>query len=1708
MTTGVYSAGIAFMQVVPAFRGVEEAMRDELRKIGVRLDSELEAGARGGLGRAGRAAGPAGRQAAREYTGAFNQDVEKHLSKALVSIPNKVGDKITSDWHRTMQALRSDIVDLTKEKVGFTIDEGTFVQSLENMRDRMRQLETFAPGAADFFDANRARQQLDQAMDVVTQARRRGAEAGSAFSGAFDTQFSQTVGKSITALRQIEVGADTTEAEQQLAQLRVDLEQLNGKRIGIDISSAEAMAELRRIEAELRALDSDDVDVRIRVDARTAASGIREFRDRTDEASDSLSNMERVASLTMSRLEIIIALGASFGSVFVPGIAAAAGALGFLGTSSSAAVSGVGVLALGLSGLGTAVQALDQYQQQQAKSQGSINQANRRLSGSTDAVRQSELALSNTRKQVAFSEAEAEQRVKDAAEGVARARHEAGVAARESARQVADAQRDLTRSELDAKEARAALNQVIKEAIQNERELTTALDRNQVDQQKAVTAQMRALDQLHALQANPRASEVELRTAKDNVDEQTVRLEELRDKRKELVTEQSRNAKLGVEADAKVAAARKRLDDAEQKADDNRVRLQRAKQDAAEREYDATNKITDARTRQDQAERERDRQRIQGQFQIATSLAAVTAAERANEQASEKMGLAGGAALDSVNTAMAQLSPTQQRFARFLFGLKDDLREVRAAAADPMLPGFQQAIEELLPLLPGVSRFIGAIGAQLGSMAVQAARALQGPVWRRFFDYIDRTAVPTMQIWFDIVSNVADGLLSLYLALTPFDGQIGRGLLQLSEDFSAWAEKLDKTKGYQDFLEYVRTNGPKVVDFLKDLGELAVRLVIALAPIGSIAVTVLDAIADGLNAIPLPVLTVLVAMVSTLALGVSTLGAVVRAQRLKKELTDIFGDRARSAVQKYAIDTGRAAEETGKFGKTVSTVTGITSTYKDKIAVLPDQVSRAFGDRSRGFVEKYAIQTGFASRSAGKFEKAIASAAGVAQASGQKISGLATKVGGVRGAFSSLGSFLGGPWGIAIGAVTVGATVLGEASAKYHADIQNMAEGLGNLGTTYADLQLKGKVGTKEASDQIRDLVANNPDLQKAALAVRDLGVSFDTLGSAAAGNKDDIDAMMTVLDTRIDQLEKKWKDDSNFLFTVFGKAAREDSDQLDRYRKLREALKDRATQAGIMAEATDSVTEADRRNAAITAIQNAHAREGSQAVGGLISAYDSYSSQVEKLTGFIDAFTNKQSTAGERSIALRDLLDQETSAMKGATDAADDYQRKMLDLSDSVKQNGTHLDNHSRSGLANRDALKAAASAIREMYIQDIAANLPIAQVTKRHNDRVKALKDEGAHLNLDTKETEKLITAYGDVPESVRTAIENQNFDKVYNQLKLAKFMQEALAKGWSLEKAKATWKAEEWWGKGFQGPVFIPARAKGGAISGPGTGTSDDVLMWGSDGEHVITAREVQKAGGHEQIYAWRRFLMSGGQLPGFAGGGPVLKNGLPAYAAGGQVTWPFLVDLSGTKVMTQAEIESSLWEGSGVLGSVAGGKGWAWQEAVLKAQFPNVRFTSTTGGSHAKNSWHYLGRAVDLVPHTLEIMKWIHDTYGANTLELIGPYDGLDIWHGRPHLYSEALRAQHRNHIHWAYDNGGWLMPGAQQVVNATGRPEPVLNAWQWSAVEQQNDTMRQLVAQANQIGGRPVGNTYNFEFADTTLDAARLRSMQRRDDAMARAGRPR
>ena len=136
---------------------------------------------------------------------------------------------------------------------------------------------------------------------------------------------------------------------------------------------------------------------------------------------------------------------------------------------------------------------------------------------------------------------------------------------------------------------------------------------------------------------------------------------------------------------------------------------------------------------------------------------------------------------------------------------------------------------------------------------------------------------------------------------------------------------------------------------------------------------------------------------------------------------------------------------------------------------------------------------------------------------------------------------------------------------------------------------------------------------------------------------------------------------------------------------------------------------------------------------------------------------------------------------------------------------------------------------------------------------------------------------------------------------------------------------------------------------------------------------------------------------------------------------------------------------------------GGTGMGWQRMmqILRGAFPNLPLISgfRPGAITAtgKASMHGKGRAVDIPPR-MDVFEWIKQHF-PNSFELIfTPAGGRQIYRGKEHVFQDPrTRSMHYDHVHWSYDDGGWLMPG-QPGLNTSKTPEPVFSNPQWQTLK--------------------------------------------------------
>lgn len=941
-----YSAGTAYLTVVPSFLNIERAFRKEAENLGREVDKAISKSVPGGMREGAREARREGERAGEAYAGAFATAVRRRLEAALKAMPKVEIDADSTPAERAIHEIRADLETLRDAKIGVDLTEEEFFREVARVQAAAARLDHESISIEIRTNARAVAAELealghvgDSARTRSAQeraARERGAREGSQYGGAFETAARRRLEAASHALGRVDLDINASGVDRELLEIRRRIESLSHTDIDIDIPAHEWMGELGELEAALRAISENAVNIRIKTNARQALAEITALRAATegDKAEDPAgkgakdgaeyggafataarnaikaaltalpevhlnadsSDVDReIASIrarlaTMSNLDIGVDIDAATANAEITRIEARlrelAGAdpridvhtnllataaelaalqamvnrldgqdidihvdthgaeAGLLGLAESAglSMSRIGALiSVGVS-LGTALvpaaataaAAVSSIAVAAAAAGLGVGVLALGLFGVIKAVGAMDKAQKGSEKS-AVSVSAAQARVANALDSVANA-----------ASSVENAQRGLARAERDRKQAVEELSKAQEEARRQLEDMALAVRSNALAQRQARLDEAQAKQELDKILANPRATQAEREQARITFEQRILQLDELTVQQKRLAADKAEADRKGVAGSDKVAAAQERI-------------------------LNATESVAAA------------------QQSLVQSQRALVQSQRALAQAYQKTDVAGGAALQNLQQAMDALSPAGQRFARFIFGLKDEFKKLQFAAEEGLLPGLQQAIQNLLPFLPAVERLVGRVANALGGIFVKFSESLKDPIWQRFFGYIADTAVPALQGMFQFAENVAKGIAGIILGLSGFNAPIGEGLLKWSEGFAKWGETLDNNKGWQNFLAYVREVAPHVIDFFKQLWDFTKSFVIAAAPIGDFVVRAFAQLFEWLNKIDPTTMTVIVAAIAgigaallvvagiTAAIGTGIAGAIIAA---------------------------------------------------------------------------------------------------------------------------------------------------------------------------------------------------------------------------------------------------------------------------------------------------------------------------------------------------------------------------------------------------------------------------------------------------------------------------------------------------------------------------------------------------------------------------------------------------------------------------------------------------------------------------------------------------------------------------------------------------------------------------------------------------------------------------------------------------------------
>lgn len=200
--------------------------------------------------------------------------------------------------------------------------------------------------------------------------------------------------------------------------------------------------------------------------------------------------------------------------------------------------------------------------------------------------------------------------------------------------------------------------------------------------------------------------------------------------------------------------------------------------------------------------------------------------------------------LEKARLAMAQLGPEAQAFVTRFQAIRPVLNDIRDAAARGWFPGLTDALGSLERIAPEIGSLFEKIGTVGGNLVAQGASAFAGPGWADFRHFVATEAPKALDDLGRTLGNVAKGMSELWMAFGPLNQSFSSWLLDASRSFAEWADGLSQTQGFQEFVDYIRTNGPRVADTLMAVGDAALQIIEALAPLGGPSLKIIETFAE------------------------------------------------------------------------------------------------------------------------------------------------------------------------------------------------------------------------------------------------------------------------------------------------------------------------------------------------------------------------------------------------------------------------------------------------------------------------------------------------------------------------------------------------------------------------------------------------------------------------------------------------------------------------------------------------------------------------------------------------------------------------------------------------------------------------------------------------------------------------------------------------
>lgn len=162
--------------------------------------------------------------------------------------------------------------------------------------------------------------------------------------------------------------------------------------------------------------------------------------------------------------------------------------------------------------------------------------------------------------------------------------------------------------------------------------------------------------------------------------------------------------------------------------------------------------------------------------------------------------------------------------------LKDTWTGIAKGLETKTIQIFTQSLDIFGSVLKSLEPMFLSVTNAVLRLTKSMSQTIQSDSMKAFFDYLNTTAGPMLETISKSVGNFIKGFLNMMVAFGPLAADTADGFLKMSEGFAAWSAKLGESVKFQAFVDYVKENMPKIKSIFGDAIQGMINTFAAFAP--------------------------------------------------------------------------------------------------------------------------------------------------------------------------------------------------------------------------------------------------------------------------------------------------------------------------------------------------------------------------------------------------------------------------------------------------------------------------------------------------------------------------------------------------------------------------------------------------------------------------------------------------------------------------------------------------------------------------------------------------------------------------------------------------------------------------------------------------------------------------------------------------------------